>query len=203
VTERRVGHGAPFVGRERELTTVVETLRAAPALLLIEGDAGVGKSRLLHEARGRTGLADDAVLHCACPPVEPQFPLGPVLEAVRRRSVSGLELSPLVGALRPLLPEWSDDLPPAPEPLPDPMATRYRLLRALSEVLDRLGVAVLVIEDGQWADPATLELALMLTSSPSTRLALAVTYLPREIPDDSLLWRLTSHSAPHLTQARI
>jgi DNA-binding CsgD family transcriptional regulator len=203
VTDRRVGYRTSFVGRERELTTIVETLRAPPALLLLEGDAGVGKSRLLHEARRQADLADDAVLHCACPPVEPQFPLGPVLEALRRRSVRGLELSPLAGALRQLMPEWSDDLPPAPDPLPDPMATRYRLLRALGEVLDRLDVDVLVIEDGQWADPATLELALMLASSPSARVGLALTYRPQEVSDDSLLWRLTSRSAPHLSQTRV
>lgn len=200
---RRTGYGAAFVGRERELTTVVETLLGPPAMLLIEGDAGVGKSRLLHEARRQADLADDAVLHCACPPVEPQFPFGPVLDAVRRRSVRGLELSPLAGALRQLMPEWNDDLPPAPDLLPDPMATRYRLLRAMSEVLERLDIAVLVIEDGQWADPATLELALMLASSPSAPVGLALTYRPQEVPADSLLWRLTSHSAPHLSQKRI
>ena len=192
-----------FVGRSRELTAVAETLPAGPALLLVEGDAGVGKSRLVHEARCRAGLADDAVLHCACPPVEPQFPLGPILDALRRRSVREVELSPLAGALRQLLPEWSDDLPPAPEALPDPVATRHRLLRALTEVIDALRVEVLIVEDGQWADPATLELLLTMASSPATSLSLVVTYRPQEVPEDSLLLRLTSHSAPHLSQQRI
>lgn len=63
MTDRRVGYGASFVGRERELTAVVETLLAPPAMLLLEGDAGVGKPRLLQEARRRADLADDAVLH--------------------------------------------------------------------------------------------------------------------------------------------
>jgi DNA-binding CsgD family transcriptional regulator/tetratricopeptide (TPR) repeat protein len=192
-----------FVGRARELAAVAAALPAGPALVLVEGDAGVGKSRLVHEARLRAGLSDDVVLHCACPPVEPQFPLGPVLEALRRRSVRGVELSPLAGALRQLLPEWTDDLPPAPEPLPDPMATRHRLLRALTEVVDRLRIQVLLVEDGQWADPATIELLLTMASSPSTSLRLVLTYRPREVPEDSLLLRLTSHSEPHLAQVRV
>jgi DNA-binding CsgD family transcriptional regulator/tetratricopeptide (TPR) repeat protein len=192
-----------FVGRARELATVAGALPAGPALVLVEGDAGVGKSRLVHEARVRSELADDVVLHCACPPVEPQFPLGPILDALRRRSVRGVELSPLAGALRPLLPEWTNDLPPAPEALPDPVATRHRLLRALTDVVDRLGVDVLIVEDGQWADPATLELLLTMASSPSARLSLVITYRQQEVPEDSLLLRLTSHSAPHLSQQRV
>lgn len=191
-----------FVGREREIATIAEALGSPPAVVLVEGEAGVGKSRLVQEALRRVET-DDAVLHCASPPVEPQFPLGPVVEALQRRSVRGLSLSPLAGALRQLLPEWSDDLPEAPDPLPDPTATRYRLYRAIAEVIDRLRIEMLILEDGQWADPATLELLLMMTSSPTANINLVITCRPQEVPDDSLLLRLSSRSAPHLTQRRV
>jgi len=196
-------HGSVFVGRSRERAAITTALRTPPAVVLVEGDAGVGKSSLVQAALRPDGSYDLATLHCACPPVEPQFPLGPLLDALRRRSVDGVELSPLAGALRQLLPEWADDLPPALDPLPDPMATRHRLLRALAEVIDRLDIEVLVVEDGQWADTATLELLLMLTSSPESRLSLVLTYRPRDVPEGSLLLRLSSHSAPHLTQVRV
>lgn len=192
-----------FVGRSRELAAIATALATPPSVVLVEGDAGVGKSRLVHVALQSDHAPDRTTLQCACPPVEPQFPLGPLLDALRRRSVHGVELSPLAGALRQLLPEWAEDLPPSLEPLPDPMATRHRLLRALAEVLDRLDVGVLVVDDGQWADAATLELLLMLTSSPESRLSVVLTYRPREVPDGSLLLRLSSHSAPHLTHVRV
>jgi DNA-binding CsgD family transcriptional regulator len=195
--------GSVFVGRSRELGAIATALLTPPSVVLVEGDAGVGKSRLVHVALQTDDASERATLHCACPPVEPQFPLGPLFDALRRRSLHGIELSPLAGALRQLLPEWAEDLPPALEQLPDPMATRHRLLRALAEVIDRLDVGVLVVEDGQWADAATLELLLMLTSSPESRLSLVLTYRPREVPDGSLLLRLSSHSAPHLTHVRV
>lgn len=192
-----------FVGRSRELAAIATALATPPSVVFVEGDAGVGKSRLIHVALQSDHESERTRLPCACPPVEPQFPLGPLLDALRRRSVHGVELSPLAGALRQLLPEWADDLPAALEPLPDPMATRHRLLRALAEVIDRLDIGVLVVEDGQWADAATLELLLMLTSSPESRLSVVLTYRPREVPDGSLLLRLSSHSAPHLTHVRV
>ncbi|HYJ68657.1 MAG TPA: AAA family ATPase [Nocardioidaceae bacterium] len=192
-----------FVGREREIATIAEALRSPPAVVLVEGDAGVGKSRLVQEVGRHLEIDEAAVLHCASPPVEPQFPLGPVVEALQRRSVRGLALSPLAGALRQLLPEWGDELPAAPDPLPDPTATRYRLYRAVAEVIERLKIELLILEDGQWADPATLELLLMMTSSPTARINLVITCRPQEVPDDSLLLRLSSHSAPHLSQRRV
>ena len=54
--------------------------------------------------------------------------------------VANLPLTSLAGALRPVFPEWSGQLPPAPEPLPDASAARHRMLRALVDLIDALGV---------------------------------------------------------------
>jgi DNA-binding CsgD family transcriptional regulator len=194
-----------FVGREHELAAVVGALGDPPALVLIEGEPGVGKSRLVRECLGSPELRERRVLVAACPPLLEPFPLGAVVDGLRRlrERVDDLELSPLAGALRPLFPEWARDLPPALEPLEDREAVRHRLLRAIVELVERLGVEVLLVEDAHWADAATLELLLMLCASGARGLSVVVTYRPMDVPAGSLLLRLASHPPEGLRQVRV
>jgi DNA-binding CsgD family transcriptional regulator/tetratricopeptide (TPR) repeat protein len=186
-----------------ELATVVEALVEPPALVLVEGEAGIGKTRLVSECLHAPPLRRRTVLEAVCPPLAEPFPLGPVVDALHRqwRRVGEVPLSPLAGALRPLFPERAADLPPAPEPLGDLRATRHRLFRALAELLERLGVDILLLEDAHWADSATLELLLTLGTAGSP--SLVVTYRPTDVPPGSLLLRLTSHTRTGLTRARV
>jgi hypothetical protein len=112
---------------------------------MIEGEAGIGKSRLLREALEQAG-EHAPVLVAVCPPLSEPFPLGLVVDGLRRIRPHGgrLKLSPLGGALRPLLPEWSEELPPALEPLSDSRETRHRIFRALTELVEHLDVEVVV-----------------------------------------------------------
>ncbi|WP_194924655.1 helix-turn-helix transcriptional regulator [Catenulispora pinisilvae] len=194
-----------FVGRAAELTRVVRALVASSALVLVEGEAGIGKSRLVRETlaalRTHTAAADDLSaapttepLVAVCPPFREPLTLGPIVDAARQRrsDVSGLGLSALAGTLRPLFPEWGDALPPPPEPLSDPGAARHRLIRALAELLDRLGVSVLVVEDVHWADEATMDFLLFLATRPTQRISLLLTYRAEDLPADSLLPRLSA-----------
>ncbi len=130
----------------------------------------------------------------ACPPFRRPCTLSPMVDAIRQATASPgqLGLSGLAGALRPLFPEWSADLPPAPEPAEDATAARHRLFRALDELLACLGVTVLVVEDVHWADEATLEFLLFLGSQQAPRRSLVLTYRPEDVPGDSLLLRLSS-----------
>ncbi|WP_239134171.1 helix-turn-helix transcriptional regulator [Rugosimonospora africana] len=183
-----------LVGRDAELTRLRHALAGPPGLALVEGEAGIGKSRLVHEllaGRDRTMVA-------VCPPFREAFTLGPIVDAARQActEVAVLGLSPLAGALRPLFPEWSAELPEAPEPLGDAGAARHRLLRSLAELLERLGVELLVVEDVHWADQATLEFLLFLVSRRDRRVGLVLTYRPEDVPPDSLLRRLSSRGQP-------
>ena len=189
-----------FVGRSRELDTFRQTLGRPPALILVEGEAGIGKSRLLREAL--SGAPGPYVV-AACPPFREPYTLGPVVDAVRQATddVAQLGLSALAGALRPLFPEWGAGLPPMPEPAEDATAARHRLFRALAELLMRLETSVLVLEDVHWADEATLEFVLYLVSQPSP-LSLVLTYRPEDVPENSLLLRLSSRIATGWTQQR-
>src|SRR5262245_58826720 len=114
--------GSPaFVGRMETLTEVSTALSHRHALVSIEGESGIGKSSLLQEVLAAQPAS--SVLLAICPPLSEPAPLGPLISGVRRlrADIAGVDLSPLGGALRPLFPEWEDQLPPPPEPLDDPI----------------------------------------------------------------------------------
>ena len=156
--------GSPrFVGRDAELRYVTHALNRLPALILIEGEAGMGKSRLVREALASLGAKGPRPLVAVCPPLREALTLGPIVDAAWQaapgvEALRGLGLSPLAGALRPLFPEWAAALPAAPPLLDDTGAAKHRLIRAFAELLDRLRIEVLVVEDVHWADEATLDL---------------------------------------------
>ncbi|WP_063762369.1 helix-turn-helix transcriptional regulator [Streptomyces sp. NRRL F-5123] len=198
-----VVHAPEFVGRTREFAELARALAAPPAAVWIEGEAGIGKSRLLREYV--TGAAEGAgrVLVARCPPLHHPQTLGPLVDAVRQavETVAGLPLSPLAGALRPLFPEWSGDLPAAPGPAEDATAVRHRVFRALAELLGRLDVAVLAVEDVHWADEATLEFLLFLASGVPQPVGLVVTCRPEDVAGGSLLRRLATRLAADSSSA--
>ncbi|WP_187413771.1 AAA family ATPase [Micromonospora sp. MP36] len=193
-----------MVGRERELAALRVVLSGPPVIVLVEGEAGIGKSRLVQEMLA-TGTPVRRVLLATCPAYRQPFTLGPLVDAIRpaAEDVAGLGLSGLAGALRPLFPEWASALPPAPEPAEDAAAARHRLFRALEEILERLDVGLLVVEDLHWADEATLEFLLFLASRPRQQVSLLVSYRPGEITADSLLLRLSSRQPAGTSRLRL
>lgn len=203
--ERPTQVGTCFVGRASEFAALTSALAHPPALVLIEGEAGIGKTRLLQEYLASHPAPGHRALVACCPPLRQPQTLGPVADAIRQStdSVRGLRLSTLAGALRPLFPEWALDLPPAPEPAEDATAARHRLFRALRELLGCLRVALLVAEDVHWADEATLEFLLFLASRQQHQMSLVVTCRPEDVPEVSLLPRLTSRLAAGIRGYRI
>ncbi|RPF21343.1 ATP-binding protein [Myceligenerans xiligouense] len=194
-----------LVGRDRELAALTGALARPPALVLLEGEAGLGKSRLLQQWLA-TVPSPGKVLFSVCPPLHEPLTLGPVVDAFRGIDVpvADLGLTGLAGALRPLFPEWSAELPPTPEPLADARSARHRLFRAMDELIRALGVDLLVLEDAHWADDVTLQFLLFLAArqqllGPS----LVISYRPDEVSTDSLLLRLTSRTAAGVGKARI
>ncbi|WP_162262575.1 helix-turn-helix transcriptional regulator [Nocardioides sp. Soil796] len=191
-----------FVGRAEELSRINEVLvRADRALVLIEGETGIGKTRLVQELL-RTHVD---VLVVACPAYSRSFTLAPVIDALRDTvgDVRRLSLTPLAGALRPLFPEWGPHLPPSPEALSDPAASQHRIFRALAELVDALAPGLLVVDDAHWADPATLDLLLFLASRPTAAHRIVLTYRPSELEATSNLHRLTGKAPTGTSMLRI
>jgi DNA-binding CsgD family transcriptional regulator len=180
-----------LIGRERELEVLLGAASRTPVLVVVEGEAGVGKTRLVEELLRDPELLRRPRYIGACQQLGEPFPLGPMIEALREVRLASRRLPPVVGALRPLLPELAARLPEAPEPLGDRHAERHRVFRALRELLCALGSAVVVLEDLHWADDATVELLCFLVPQLPPDLTLICTYRGEDLPEASALLRLS------------
>jgi DNA-binding CsgD family transcriptional regulator/tetratricopeptide (TPR) repeat protein len=142
-----------FVGRGDELGELVSAMTLAregtPQLVLVGGEAGVGKTRLVGEATARAVADGDRILIGQCVGFdEATIPLLPVIDALRSLGEDAQDLLATVSA--------------GPTLAGGPIAGVHPL------VLDRLAEAaatdaiVLVVEDLHWADRSTLELLAFL-----------------------------------------
>jgi DNA-binding CsgD family transcriptional regulator/tetratricopeptide (TPR) repeat protein len=194
-----------FVGRERELAALTEALARPSAVVLIEGEAGIGKTRLIREFLAARPASGRTTLVATCPPFRRPHTLGPVVDALRQATtdVRRLRLSPLSGALRPLFPEWAAGLPPVPGPLRDEAAARHRLFGALADVLGQLSVAEFVLEDVHWADDTTLDFLLFLAGRQPRAPRLVVSYRPEDVPAGSPLRELFGGPSAPGTRVRV
>jgi DNA-binding CsgD family transcriptional regulator len=193
-----------LVGRQRELDALLAAALGPPAVVILEGEAGVGKTRLVQELLRRPEVADRCALVGHCQPLREPFPFGPVLEALRGGAGDRLpcDLGPVAGALRPLLPELPG-LPPALEPLGDPRAERHRSFRAVAEILRALGPAVCVLEDVHWSDEVTADLLRFLVSALPEQLCVVLTCRPEDLAASSPLVDLTSRLDARVARGRI
>ncbi|MEU0571314.1 AAA family ATPase, partial [Nonomuraea sp. NPDC005983] len=178
---------SPMVGREAQLRALLGAITQPPAVALVEGEAGIGKTRLVRAAIDVLRDGGRTVLLGHCHQLREPFPYGPVFDALRHvaAALPATEaLNPVTGALRGYLPELAGHLPPSPPPPPvdDPRAERHRLFRAVRALLDAVAPAVLVVEDLHWADDGTRDLLRFLTDQPPEGLALVVTFRREDLP---------------------
>ncbi len=163
--------GAPLVGRDDDLRRFAEVLQGVvvhrrPAVVLVTGGGGVGKSRFLQEAaavaRGRGVLT----LHGTAGPLQRDLSYAPLVEALRPllrgAGPSGrARVEALVEGLSDLA-RLFDGLPLVPPPpLNDLGLERTRLFEAVTRLLDRAAAerpVALVLDDLHWADSASLAL---------------------------------------------
>ncbi len=197
----------PFVGRAAALAVLEEGWRAsgegARQLVALAGDAGIGKTRLA--AQFALSAHDDGatVLYGrfdeeALPPYQAVVEMlrgwsgGASLETLRER------LGPRAAELGLLFPEFGapprEGLSGGLRSETDP--ARLRLFDALAALLGELGAGaplVLVLDDLQWADRATLQLLRHLLRAPAPRRVLFVaTYRETELGDEHPLRELVA-----------
>ena len=180
----------PFVGRAAELEALRSLMPRAEGegrrVVLVGGEPGSGKSRLVREFA--TTAADDGalVLYGACDAVV-RTPYGPFVEALDHltRVLDPNELSAALGAtggeLTRLLPELAVRVADLPAPVEaDPDTERHRLHTAVNDLLTSVGrerPVLLVLEDGHWADAPTLLLLRHLArAAGSARVLLLCTF---------------------------
>ena len=162
-----------LAGRHRELRLVVDVLTGASGVsaLVVAGEAGIGKSRLVAAATDAAGAQQRTVLTGWCLSLSEDLPFLPmvdVLRALAERDEGRLLESVLAGCPAYVRHEIGRLLPEITDPEEDAAAAedgggwrRQRLFGAVQAVLVALGEATpaaLVIEDVHWADPATRDL---------------------------------------------
>jgi len=164
-----------FVGRERELSGLVRVLGGDTRLLLVVGDAGVGKTRFVAEGMRRAAGGELVSAWGGCLPLAERLPLLPVAEVLGElaRLEAGRLLEAALGEAPPYVQAEVERLLPqlgsgAPGMAGRDEGGRERLFTAVAELLGsvarRSGLA-LVVEDVQWADSATLDCLTFLTRS--------------------------------------
>lgn len=183
-----------FVGRENELSLLKRRLAEArqgnARTVLIGGDPGVGKSRLLGEFGAHARQAGAHVLSGAC---EEHFgdpmPYGPLLEALETfgreyGEVRAMELGGLAYERLTAFFELGNDSMSAPQ----------QVLLTVRRMLDNIGAiapVVLIVEDLHWADPSTLDMVRHLGQArPEGRQLLLIGSYRANPPRGEPLWQL-------------
>lgn len=165
-----------LVGRDEEVDELLATVArgSAPSggLVLVEGEAGIGKSRLVGELTARATEAGAVVLAGACLPFADAVPyaaLAPIVAALDRESGSEPGTAPADGGRRPS--DGSD---------------RLRFFGWLTDRLvarSRAQPVVVVIEDLHWADESTGDLLLFVSEAiRSAAVTIVATRRPAESP---------------------
>jgi tetratricopeptide (TPR) repeat protein/DNA-binding XRE family transcriptional regulator len=166
----------PFVGRARELALLERHLGAsragsAPPLLLLAGEPGIGKTRLLHAAAPRAVAQGWCVLEGGCQRRGGHEPYAPFLGALQhhlRPQTSAQLRTALAGCawLVRLLPELVDGpIEPLPAWALPPEQERRLMVAAVARFLGNVaGPAgtLLLLDDLQWAGPDALDLLTAL-----------------------------------------
>jgi hypothetical protein len=186
----------PLVGRAAERARLAAAWRAAasgrPRLVLVTGEAGVGKTRLVDDLRAQAGAV---TAEARGYPAEGPLAYG-VATAWLRSAPVAARLSrlgrPDLTELSRLLPELAARAAP-PEPLPE-AELRHRLLGAIGRALLAAGAPLLlIVDDAQWADAQSLGLIhYLIRSAPPARLLVAATARREELDQHHPLAGLTT-----------
>ncbi len=188
---------APFVGRERELRLIEEQWAAARAgaarAVLVSGEAGIGKSRLVREFRHSASLTRREAIETRCAPDHANSAFRPVIEFLRRMLqigdddsvdgkldkidaalASGIEIDGAVQLIAALLSIPFEPRHARPEYTPEKQRqlTLDILLRWICREAGKTPIC-LIVEDAQWMDPSTAEFLSRLVAK-AARLPLLV-----------------------------
>jgi len=165
-----VGEGSPLVGRGNEFGLLLGLLARLTAgaghVALIEGEPGIGKSRLMRELAQYCRSRGIATLSTSCYEIERAMPYQPVIDLAGKAlelasketlqklpPVSLAEIAALVPAVaeRTAVPSLSADFPEA---------RQARLIRSMVQLFDAVGAGrqlVVMVDDIQWADDASAQ----------------------------------------------
>lgn len=163
-----------MVGRATEFGEMIKSFRAAsdgqPQMVVLEGEAGIGKTRLATEFVGWAAAQGASVLQSRAFEMGGRLPYQPVVEAIRSALEAANAPEDLLDdvwlvELSRLLPELRERYPDLPPPAKRDAAVKSRLFEAVARLTLALAEKqpmLFFMDDVQWADAASLDLALYL-----------------------------------------
>ena len=196
---------SPFVGRSSEYAQCLRLIAGLTAssghAVLIEGEAGIGKSRLMHEVASHARSCSLPLLITHCYEIERAIAYQPVIDLAtqaclkapldRLRSIAPTLLAE-IAALVPAMGERGLALLPLSADLP--AARQARLFMALVQLFDALAQdrpLVVMVDDLQWADDASLQFLHFYARQTASRPAVVIcAYRDDELATTSALTSL-------------
>jgi len=208
----------PLVGREEEVGLLLarwkQAVEGQGQVVVLSGEPGIGKSRLVQVMKDRVAETPHYRLECRCSPYYTNSPLYPVIDLLPRAlewsrhdsadtklaklekglgayPVSLADVVPLLASLLSLPPSDRYPLPPM-----SPERQKGKTLEAILAVLLAMAAArptLFIIEDLHWIDPTTLEfLTLLIDQAPTARVLTLLTARPTFDPPWTPRAHLTS-----------
>lgn len=192
-----------LIGRENETDTLTELWKATVSghgqLVLVSGEAGVGKSHLVHSLADNIANQGGLALVGHCYEFEQSLPLQAIVTMLRPASslLQRMELAPVHrSTLTYLLPDifgagasWSKQLDASERHL------RFQLFEALLQAflaIERSHPLLLIIEDIQWVAESTLDwLTYIIPRLGANRLLIVITYRTTEVDSQHVVSRLS------------
>jgi len=216
---RQTGKSMPLVGRQEEMGLLLRAWEGSShgrgQVVLIQGEAGVGKSRLVEGLREATGK-DHIWVAIRCSPFHTASAFHPIIEHLKRvfgwqpedtapqhlakleAGLAGFKTLPLAESVRLFADLMSVPAPEDRYPRLSMTAQQERnatldaIIAWLIETAE--GAPVLMAwEDLHWADPTTLEtLGMLIEQAPTAAMLVVATYRPELTPP----WPQRSHMTP-------
>lgn len=207
---------APLVGREAELARVRQALHAASRgrghVVLVQGELGIGKSRLVHELAAVAVASGARVLVGRAYETEQILPFRPWMDAFRTgRALAHIAADRSSSRIaRPELARLFPELAGGETPPPITADSHLRLFESIDAVIGELADSaplLIVLEDLHWADEMTLRLVAFVGRRLGERAVLLVVTV-REGDETAPLKRMISEltalpHAEHVTLAAL
>jgi class 3 adenylate cyclase/predicted ATPase len=199
----------PFVGRGALVDELQQRWNSAAAghghAVVLQGEPGMGKSRVVRALRERLALPPSAVVEMQCSPYQQSSAFAPMIETMERafglvREHSPAERGAALAAALAVVPSsnppetltlladlLSVERPPGHADLAmTPQRQRRRTIELLMELLlqrARRQPLLLVVEDMHWADPSTLDVVDEIVQRvPEAALLVVMTHRPEFVP---------------------
>jgi DNA-binding NarL/FixJ family response regulator len=183
-----------FIGRRQELAALDESLDSLrgprPRWIVVSGEPGIGKTRLLSELAERAAVRRHPVFVGRGAEMESELPFAIWVDALDDH-VAGLGERRLEALIGDRVAELARVLPSAaPAGAGGLQEDRFHAYRAVRALLQRMAMGrplVLILDDVHWADDASLELiAHLLRRPPPAAMLIALAFRSGQVPNSLL-----------------